>query len=184
MINISKKYLGIHLKDCKLLGQGCEGKVYITPKGTALKVFKNKRKCKQECYLLKKVQGSKFFPKLLETKNNIMLREFVGGISLNHYLANNKLSEKVSVNLICLIEEFERLGFKRLDMAGRHIFIQENEEIMVIDPRKCYAKKVSIPFTLLRNLEQAGALEDFIAVLIRVRPKLAEKWVKAINEYL
>lgn len=184
MSNISKKYFKIDLKKCKLLGEGCEGKVYLTTDGCALKIFKNKKKCYQEHYLLKKVEGSQYFPKVIETKDNYMLREYVGGKSLNDYLRDNELSEQLAVNLIELIEEFQRLGFKKLDMAPRHIFIQAGEEIKVIDPRKCFTKIVKFPYSLLKYLEREKQLEKFITVLIKVRPKLAEEWIKHINRYL
>jgi len=182
--NISKKYFEIDLKKCKLLGEGCEGKVYLTPEGYALKIFKNKKKCKQEYYLLKKVEGSKYFPKVIEIEDNYMLREYVGGKSLEDYLKKNKLSEKLAVNLIELIEEFQRLGFKRLDMAPRHIFVQHGERIKVIDPRKCFTKRIKFPYILLKYLEKEKKLEKFITILIKERPKLAEEWIKLINRYL
>ncbi|KOA19430.1 hypothetical protein CLHOM_22210 [Clostridium homopropionicum DSM 5847] len=182
--NISKKYFQIDLKKCKLLGAGCEGKVYLTPEGHALKIFNNGKKCYHEHSLLKKVDGSKYFPKIIETKDNYMLREYVGGKSLDDYLKKNTLTEKLAVNLIELIEEFQKLGFKRLDMAPRHIFVQHGEGIKVIDPRKCFTKRVKFPYILLKYLEKQNQLDKFLIVLIKVRPKLAEEWIKLINRYL
>lgn len=182
MINISVKCFGVSISECEFLGEGCEGKVYLTPDGKALKIFKNKKKCKSEYNLLKKVEQSSYFPKVVDVKGNCMLREFVRGISLKEYLDNNKLSRRLAANLIYLIEEFQSIGFTRLDIAARHIFVQDNEDIKVIDPRKSFTKKVSFPRILMSDLEKANSLENFIGILIELRPNLAKKWIKEINK--
>lgn len=182
MINISVKCFEVNVKECKFLGEGCEGKVYLTPDGKALKIFKNKKKCKSEYNLLKKLEQSSYFPKVLGIKENCMLREFVGGVSLKEYLENNRLSRRLAANLIYLIEEFQSIGFTRLDIAARHIFVQDNEDIKVIDPRKSFTKKVSFPRILISDLEKANSLESFIGMLIELRPNLAKKWISEINK--
>ncbi|MCY6369056.1 serine/threonine protein kinase [Clostridium ganghwense] len=179
MINIGKKYLGIDIKKCKFLGEGCEGRVYLTPDGHALKIFKNKANCKAECNILKKVEGSKYFPKIIKANSRYILREYVDGNTLENYIIKNGLSKKLAINLIKLVEEFKKLNFKRLDMRGVHIFVQEDESVMVIDPRKTFTKKISGPVSMLKSLEKVGALDKFIKVLISERPDLAVKWIKA-----
>lgn len=182
MSNIGKKYLGIDIKECKFLGKGCEGKVYLTPDGYALKIFKCKAKCKEEYEILKKVEGSKYFPKIINSSNRCILREYVPGEMIKDYIIKNGLSEQLAINLINLIEEFKRLSFKRQDIRGEHIYVQNDESIMVIDPRKSYTKKVSIPISIIKDLEKVGVIDKFVKVLVGKRLDLACLWVSAINK--
>lgn len=183
MINISKQYFGVDIKKCKFLGKGYEGKVYLTPHMEALKIFKDKRKCKDEYDLLKRVEGSKFFPKAIEINKNYMLREYIPGTPLEKHIKKSGLSRRLSLSLIELIEEFERLGFTRLDITARHIYVQTNEEVRVIDPRKCYIKQVPYPEILLSDLDRLHYLDDFLKILVEERPVLAEKWFEGLNRY-
>ncbi len=182
MIKISKKYLGIDIKECKFLGGGCEGKVYLTPDGYALKIFKSKANCKEEYDILKKVEGSKYFPKVINASNRCILREYVSGEMIKDYIVKNGLSEKLAVNLINLIEEFKKLNFKRQDIRGQHIYVHDDESVMVIDPRKSYTKNVSVPISIMKDLEKVGVIDKFIQVLIDKRLDLAYLWIKAINK--
>lgn len=179
MRRISERYLGVNIKKCKFLGQGCEGRVYLTEDGYALKIFKNNKKSREEYKILKKVEGSDNFPKIIKYSGNCILREYVGGTKLKEYIREKGMSERLALNLIGLIEEFKRLKFKRLDIRGEHIFVQNDESIKVIDPRKSYIKNVAKPRSLIRTLDKCGVLDDFIKVLITYRPKLAVLWQDA-----
>ncbi|OFI05937.1 hypothetical protein CLOACE_14120 [Clostridium acetireducens DSM 10703] len=110
-----------------------------------------------------------------------MLREYVSGEKIKDYIKRKGLSKKLALNLIELIEEFKRLKFKKLDMRGEHIFIQKDESVKVIDPRKSFSKKVPIPYSLIKAIDKAGALEDFIRILINYRPDLLIKWKRALT---
>lgn len=181
MRKIAKRYLGINLKECVFLGSGYEGKVYLTPNGHALKVFKNKNNCTAEYNILKKVEGSEYFPKIIKKTKFCILREYVSGENLKEYIIKNGLSKKLAINLINLVQEFEKLNFKKLDMRGAHIFVQNNEKVKVIDPRKSFKKKVLIPFSLIRDIDKSGALDDFMKVLVIERPDLAILWINAFK---
>ncbi|QGU95652.1 serine/threonine protein kinase [Clostridium bovifaecis] len=181
MINISKRYFSVELKDCKFLGKGREGKVYLVPNGYALKIFNNKKNCEDQYTILKKVEGSRYFPKAVSIEGKAMLREYVGGISLGKYIKTKGFPQKLIFSLLCLLEEFERLGFTRLDISERNIYVEENQQIKVIDPRKVYVKKISIPSTLLKELEELNVLDNFIKTALEVKPKFALKCMEEIN---
>lgn len=182
MISISKKYLGIDIKRCKFLGKGREGRVYLTSEGYALKIFNNKSSCKSQYNILKKVEGSKYFPKAIEMSDKCMLREYIEGIALYDYVKKRGLSKDIGIKLIELLEEFRRLEFTRIDISSKNIYIESGGDIKVIDPRKSYSKKRDIPRMLLRELEALGVLDEFIKVTLEVRPNLVVKWINAINK--
>lgn len=78
----------LDVKECKFLGKGHEGAVYLTPEGYALKIFYKKRKAENEVAILEQVKDSRFFPNVLFIVKNMVLREYVEGITLYDYLKN------------------------------------------------------------------------------------------------
>ncbi|MCY6959139.1 hypothetical protein [Clostridium brassicae] len=66
-------------------------------------------------------------------------------------------------------------------MRGEHIYVQEDESIKVIDPRKSFTKEVLIPYGIIKVVDKTGELDKFVKVLVIYRPDLAISWMKAIN---
>ncbi len=177
--NLNKKSINcfdIDLSTCKFLGQGRNGKVYLLPNGNALKIFFKEENCRHEYEILKSVEGNKHFPKVYEYSSTCMIREYVGGILIENYIKENGLSINLTKNLIQLIEDFRTLGFTRLDIRCEHIFIQEDESIKIIDPRRTYSKVIPYPHSIIRTLNKLGVLDDFFNSLKNTNIKLYEDW--------
>ena len=181
MFKISKVYFNIKLKDCTFLGRGYEGRAYLTPEGQLLKVFYRKINCRDEYNILKEVEESKFFPKVYKCKSNYMLREYIDGVDLIEYIKKNGLSRKLALGLIQLIEEFEKFNFLKLDIRCQHIFVLQDENIKIIDPRSVYSKKVDKPYHILKELKKAKVMDEFMKVLVEYKIEYAKRWLG--NQY-
>ena len=142
----------IELKDCILLGSGAEGSVYLTSEGLALKCF-----------------------------NNILVRDYVNGENLSNYLSKNGLSYSLSIELIDLIEDLKILKFKRINIRNAHIFINKNEKLMVIDPRKPYTKIMPYPKDIIKILLKLNLFDTFLKNLLSYRPDLLDYWIDGYN---
>jgi predicted Ser/Thr protein kinase len=173
----------LDVKECRFLGKGKEGAVYLTPEGYALKIFYNKKKAEDEADLLEKVNGSRFFPKVLFIANNMVLRNYVEGDNLSEYIKNKGLSYNLSTEIINLIEEFKHLKFTRLDIRDAHIFVNKNERIQVIDPRKVFIKKTPYPKEIIKILVKLNVFDEFLKHLLDYEPKLIRYWVEAYNYF-
>lgn len=173
----------LDIKQCKFLGKGKEGAVYLTPEGYALKIFFNKKKAESEAKLLEAVKSSRFFPKVLFIANNMILRDYVEGDLLYNYIQKNGLSYNLSVEIINLIEGFKRLKFTRLDIRGAHIFVDQNQKIQVIDPRKVFIKKTPYPKEIIKILVKLNVFETFLKHLLDYNPKLIKYWINGYNYY-
>ncbi|NOW92605.1 MULTISPECIES: serine/threonine protein kinase [Clostridium] len=173
----------LDIKECEFLGKGKEGAVYLTPEGYALKIFYNKKKAKNEADLLEKVNGSRFFPKVLFIANNMILRDYVEGDNLSSYIKKNGLSYNLSIEIINLIEEFKTLKFTRLDIRDAHIFVNKNEQIQVIDPRKVFVKKTPYPKEIIKVLVKLNVFEDFLKHVLSYKPKLIKYWIDGYNYF-
>lgn len=177
---MSKTVFGIKIKELSFIGKGVEGKVFLTPNGEALKVYKSSSLCKREYKILKLMEGNKYFPKVLNCKGRFMLRECINGTPIQEYIEQKGLSRKLALNLIEFSKEFEELRL-RLDGVSKHVFIQTDESIKVVDPRR---KKYYMHKSILRTLEKAGALDKYLKVLEEEKPDLRQKWDKYISNII
>lgn len=168
----------LDIKECEFLGKGKEGAVYLTPEGFALKVFYKKKKAKDEVAILEKVKDSRFFPNVLFIANNMVLRDYVEGETLYNYLSKNKLSYNLSTEIIDLIEDFKRLKFTRLNIRNAHIFVDENEKIKVIDPRRNYNKSTPYPKDIIKILVKLNLFDEFLKHILDYKSELLQYWIE------
>ena len=170
-------------KEAEFLGEGHNGIVYEVPGNKALKIFLEKKICKEEGDILERVRKSKYFPRIHKRGDYYILRDKVDGIRLDHYIERYGLSERLSVNLYKLIKEFEQLGFTKLDIRCRDVYVEDDERLMVIDPKQCYKRKVSYPRHLMKGLNGINVLNQFLFYIEITDKKVGSQWRKKIEEY-
>lgn len=167
---------GFNFHNSTFLGEGRYGKVFLLLDGRVIKIFRDIDSCIHECLILESVKGSPHFPRVYECRDNYIIREFVGGVCITDYIRKNGLSTKLAVNLIELIEDFQKLGFTRLDIRCSHIFVQPDESLKVIDPRRHYDINLPYPKNMLNNLKKLKVKKFFMHVLKKEHPSLYAKW--------
>lgn len=172
------------LKSGQFLGKGHNGIVYSLPKNRIIKIFKDPKVCKKEYNILKKVNKSKFFPKVYDYGTYYIVREYVAGYRLDKYIKKNGMSKDISLSLISLLKEFKKLKFKKLDIRCKDLYLQENLSIKVIDPKNNYSKKVVYPRHLMKGLNKLGVLEEFLEVVKDTDPKNYKLWNFRMTQYL
>lgn len=158
-------YSGVDIRNLKFIGQGTQGKVYFLPPDKVIKIFHSKRSCQDQFFILRYASKSKFFPKVYAKDNYSIIMDFIPGKPLKEYLKNNLLSENLAFELVELINEFERLGFTRLDIRAAHIFVQTDESIKIIDPRKSFEIVERYPSKVLDALNGRGLLDEFFRLI-------------------
>lgn len=171
-------------KSATFLGEGHNGIVYSLPGDKAIKIFKEIKCCKEEGEILKRVNRSKFFPKVYKLGKFYIVRDEVRGERLDHYIKKNGFNYEISQGLYQMIEEFYRLKFTKLDARCRDIYVTKSNRIMVIDPKQSYTKKVNFPRHLMKGLEKLGVLESFLEDIEIIDKKIAKDWRKRYNQYL
>ncbi|MDR3595404.1 serine/threonine protein kinase [Clostridium sp.] len=173
----------LDVNKCEFLGKGKEGSVYLTPEGYALKIFYNKNKAERETDILEIVNESRFFPKVLFIANNMVVRDYVEGDNLYEYINKNGLSYSLSTEIIELIEEFKKLNFTRLDIRNAHVFVNKNEKIQVIDPRKVFEKNTPYPKEIIKVLVKLNIFDEFLKHVLTYSPKLIKYWINGYNYF-
>lgn len=170
-------------RNAVFLGEGHNGIVYELPEKKAVKIFQESKCCREEWEILKKVEKSKYFPKLYSNGDYYIVRDVVEGRRLDHYIKDNGLSERLVKNIYYLIKEFKKLKFTKLDARCRDIYVIEDERVRIIDPKECYKRKVNYPRHLMKGLEKINVLEDFIEKVKKVDEKTGIEWEKKIKQY-
>lgn len=170
-------------KEAIFLGEGHNGIVYEVPNNKAIKIFLDKKTCKEEAKILMEVKGSKYFPRIYKYGEYYIVREKIGGMRLDHYIQMYGLSERLSKNLYKLIKEFKKIGFTKLDARCRDIYVEESERLRVIDPKQCFTRKVTFPRHLMKGLDGERVLSQFLNYIDSFDKKTAMDWEKKMNQY-
>lgn len=173
-----KNNFGINLDNCTLLGEGNHGKVYLISSDRVIKICKDSKSCIFESFILTRTSGSKHFPRIYDYDEHYIVRDYVGGEPLTQYIKEQGINKDIILSLIELLEEFESLGFTKLDIRCRDLMIQPDGNIVVIDPKSSYTRKMGYPRHLMKGLKKLGALDKFIDILKQERPDLYELWKK------
>lgn len=172
------------LRNAEFLGQGHNGIVFLLPSKQILKIFKDKKICEKEYNILKKTKYSKYFPKVYDHGPFYIIRGYVGGEPLHNYIKKYGLKKEIASKLIKLIKEFERLGFRKLDIRCKDIYVGKDSSFKVIDPKNNYSKDVTYPRHLMKGLNKLGALDEFLAVVNDEYNEVYELWSFKMKQYL
>ncbi len=178
------KNFNVNLLECKLLGKGHNGVIYLLPEGKVIKICYSAKACRKEYEILQKIKKNKYFPRAYGMMGNYMIRDYVDGIPLNKYVKKHGFSRELAVKLIELLEEFRKLNFKKLDTRCKDIMVLPDGKLMVIDPKKFYSKNRSFPRHLSKGLYTLGVLDTFLEVVREQRPVLYKEWHKEIEDYI
>ncbi|KZL89562.1 serine/threonine-protein kinase [Clostridium magnum] len=174
----------VNLLDCKVLGKGHNGIVYLLPDGKVIKVCFDIKSCMKEYFILNKIGNNKYFPRVYGMSGNYMIRDYVDGVILKDYIKHHGLNKDLAIKILDLLEEFKNLQFLKEDLRCKDILIQSDGSLMVIDPKKFYSKKRDFPRHLSKGMYKLGVLDYFMSVAKVERPKLYNQWYEKINEYI
>ncbi|KEI91415.1 protein kinase [Clostridium botulinum] len=172
------------LRKGEFLGSGHNGIVYLLPDKKVIKIFKEKKVCKKEREILQKTNNSKYFPKVYDYGDYFILREYIRGERLDHYIKQNGINKRLTHNIIKLIKEFERLKFKKLDIRCKDIYVDKRYKLRIIDPKNNYSKTVVYPRHLMKGLNKLKVLDDFLIHVEKEEPKYYDLWSTRMKEYL
>jgi len=178
------KNFDVNLLDCKLLGKGNNGIVYLLPDGKVIKICFDIKSCIKEYFILNKINNNKYFPRVYGMCGNYMIRDYVEGVILKDYIKDHGLDKNLAIKILDLLEEFKKLQFLKEDIRCKDILIQLDGSLMVIDPKKFYSKKRDFPRHLSKGLYKLGVLGYFMSVAKDERPILYNQWHQKVDAYI
>lgn len=170
-------------REAIFLGQGNNGVVYKLPENKVIKIFVEEKVCSDESYTLSRTNGSKYFPRIYKIGKLYIVREMVEGIQLDKYIKKNGLNLELTKNIYKLIKEFKRLDFSKIDTRCKDVYVKDDCTIMLIDPKKCYKRKVNFPRHLMKCFLKLEVLDDFIKYMEKIDKKKAKEWKNKFDKY-
>lgn len=170
-------------RKAKFLGQGNNGIVYSLPEHKVIKLFVEEKVCADEGYTLKRTNGSKFFPKLYKVGELYIVREKVEGEQLDKYIKKHGLNKEIVKNIYKLTKEFKRLDFLKIDTRCKDLYVGKHNTIMLIDPKKCFKRRVKFPRHLMKGFLKLGVLDDFLDYMKEIDKAKAIEWKIKFEKY-
>ncbi|PLS02411.1 hypothetical protein [Neobacillus cucumis] len=160
----------------QLIGKGHQGAVYRVAEDKCVKIYGKQEHANQEKKVLLTYKNLSFIPKVFETGPNYVVMEYLLGPDLNTFLKHqSKLSEDVTRQLLDILTNQKKSGFKQIDAPLRHIIITNNGFKMV-DHVYAFTNEQKRPLELFQNLRERGFLESFLEQVKEMDPDLHAEW--------
>ncbi|MCC3355657.1 hypothetical protein [Bacillus sp. REN16] len=166
----------------EMIGKGVHGAVFQVNEGVCVKVYGEEDVCSRELYALNLGQHTDLFPKVFCSGAKYIAMEMVYGIDLREYLQSQPLTKNLSVKLIHLLTTYKEIGLERIDHHKRHIFVQEDGNLKVLDVGTTVWRNRVYPYPrkLLNSLGNQYQ-EMFLEHVKELAPTLYDEWQKYIQ---
>jgi predicted Ser/Thr protein kinase len=162
-----------------LIGQGSQGAIFKLDSNRCIKVYESKDIAKKEKEAYLKALKSPIMPLLYETGYKYTIIEYINGPNLKDYLLEKgKISNEIALELVNMFKEMNRLNFRRKDESLRHILLNENKRIKIVDHVYAFTLKNPLPIKLFRQLEKLDMLDQFIEQGFDLAPELFKRFKK------
>lgn len=156
-----------------LIGIGGHGAVFKIDAQRCIKVYAKEEYAEIEKHSYMKAAGSPIMPILYDTGPGYLVIEYITGPNLKDYLLGKAfMPPAIAQELVNMLLEMERLGFLRKDESLRHILLDNNCRIKIIDHFYAYSQYDPIPLKMFRQLDEIGMLESFIIEGSSIAPEL------------
>jgi serine/threonine protein kinase len=160
-----------------LIGQGAQGAVFKISGNQCVKIYASNEFTEREYSSYQAAKHSQLTPKIYEKGPNYIIMEYLSGHSLDNYLRGmGMLPKNVTKLILNVLREMKRLHFTRIDFFLRHIFIDGNYQVKIIDLVNSYTIRDSFPTLLFGNLKELGLLKAFLQQVKELDPKIYLKW--------
>ena len=170
-------------KKAIFLGQGNNGVVYKLPGNKVIKLFFEEKVWFDEISILLKTKGSMYFPKVYKKGKLYIVREMIEGIQLDKYIKRNGINKNIAQEIYSITKEFNKLNFSKIDSRCKDLYVGTNGNIRIIDPKKCFRKKVCYPRHLMKGLAKLNCLDEFLYYINEIDKDKAKEWKSKFEKY-
>lgn len=167
-----------------LIGQGDQGAVFKISDTCCVKIYVSNEYTAREYSSYQAAKNSSLVPKIYEKGVNYIILEYLRGPSLECYLQGIGMMPKwVTKQILCVLKEMKRLRFTKVDSFLRHIFIDKNHKVKIIDLVNAYTVSDSLPSRLFGDLKRLGLLKVFLQQAKELAPDLHNEWQRSPQFY-
>lgn len=166
------------LREYELIGDGKDGEIYRITDEACVKFFFLEETKQRELEALEVGQSSPVIPRVYEYGDNYIVMEYVQGISLaRHLKREGYIDEELTEKILMMLDELKRIGFKRLDTEIRHVLMDEEGGLKVIDHKRAFTSYNEAPTKLLTGFKKFGLAHVFLKHVKSIDPALYKKWL-------
>ena len=61
--------------------------------------------------------------------------------------------------------------------------VSKDNKIMIIDPKKCFKRKVDYPRHLMKGFLKLGVLDEFLSYMNEINKKKSKEWKNKFDKY-
>lgn len=166
----------------KLIGQGGQGAVFQLSSKRCVKIYPDRTPAESEQAAMKAGQEKPFMPALYETGDRYTVMEYVKGEKLKKYLKKHvekkdRFPKWLANQIIQVLRDMREVGFNRVDMRIRHVFVVKDRQLKVVDHVNAYRHtEVDKPTLLLTDLKKEKWLKPFLKRVKKIDKTLYQKW--------
>lgn len=171
------------LRQGQFLGEGNNGIVFELPGNKIIKIFKDEMVCRKEADTYRRTSKSKYFPKMYRKGKLYIVREKIHGERLDKFIKKNGFSQKLGENIYKLLKDFKRLKFKKIDIRCKDLYVDDDWNVRVIDPKNYYNRERSYPRHLMKGIEKVGALDSFLRSVKEIDKEKGMFWQHKYSTY-
>jgi len=163
-----------------LIGQGDQGAVFKISASHCVKIYIRNEFTAREYSSYQAAKSSSLVAKIYGKGANYIIMDFLRGPSLERYLqGRGTMPNWITKQIILVLKEMKRLHFTKIDSFLRHIFIDKNHKIKIIDLVNAYTVRDSFPFRLFGDLKRLGLLNAFLQQSQKLASELYQEWQKS-----
>ncbi len=167
-----------------LVGLGGHGAVFRIDEQRCVKIYISEEIAENEKQAYLRTLGSPIIPILYEIGNKYLIIEYINGPNLKDFLLQQGMMSRRTVQeLVNMFLEMNRLCFLRRDESLRHILVNDDEIIKIVDIYYAFTLYDPAPVKLFRQLEEIKMLETFIKEGSIISPTLFAEFKKQMPEY-
>lgn len=183
--SITPQFLNEVPSSFPLIGKGVDGNVYKLAPDCCIKLFNRANDAETEAYAYRRAQGSPIIPKLYFSGPSYIIIEFIEGISLDRYLPQQgHVSSAMTEKILALIKETKRLGFSRQDAALRHMILDKQDNLRLIDLVHAYIYDEPKPVRLFNDLKVFKLLDSFVEQVKAQDMSTYQDWKKTLSRII
>lgn len=77
-----------------------------------------------------------------------------------------------------MLDELKKIGFTRWDTEVRHVLINEEGQLKVIDHKRAFTSNSEVPTKLLKGFKKFGLSQDFLNYVKNIRSSVYDRWAE------
>ena len=181
--SITPQYLKKVSLSFPLIGKGVDGNVYKLTPQCCIKLYNRTKDAEAETEAYRRAQESSIIPKLYHSGSTHIIIEFIEGISLDRYLPREGyVSYSMAGKILFLLNETRRLGFSRQDAALRHMILDKQDNLKLIDLVHSYVYNEPKPVRLFNDLKVFRLLDSFLEQVKAQDLATYRDWKKTLSK--